>query len=367
MKLLAKEIINILEQYAPPALQESYDNCGLLTGNSNTKISGVLLALDCTEEVIIEAIKKKCNMVITHHPIIFSGLKKLNGKNYIERTIIKAIKNDILIYAIHTNLDNVYYGVNAKMAEKLGLINTSILAPTQGKLVKLVTFVPVKDAEKVRNAIFNAGAGVISEYDCCSFNVEGIGTFRGSENTNPYVGKKGEVHFERELRIEVVLPDYLINKVLAVMIKAHPYEEVAYDIYKLENEHQRIGAGLIGELKNPIEEKEMLEIIKTKFKVKCIRHTALRNQKIHKVALCGGSGSFLLKNAIAAGADIFITADFKYHQFFDAENRIVIADIGHYESEQFTIEILSDVLVKNFPKFAIHFTEVNTNPINYYF
>ena len=367
MKLLAKDIIDVLEQYAPPALQESYDNCGLLTGNSNTKINGVLLALDCTEEIIDEAIKKKCNMVIAHHPIIFSGLKKLNGKNYIERTIIKAIKNDILIYAIHTNLDNVLNGVNAKMAEKLGLINARVLAPVKGKLVKLITFVPVKDADKVRNAIFNAGAGVISEYDCCSFNIEGKGSFRGSENTNPYVGKKGEIHFETELRIEFILPDYLKNKVLAAMIKAHPYEEVAYDIYKLENEHQRIGAGLIGELKTPMEEKEILKKIKTKFKAKCIRHTALRNKKIQKVALCGGSGSFLLKNAIAAGADIFISADFKYHQFFDAENRIVIADIGHYESEQFTIEILRDVLIKNFPTFAVHFTEVNTNPINYYY
>lgn len=366
MKLLAKDIIDVLEQYASPALQESYDNCGLLTGNTNTKINGVLLSLDCTEDIIDEAIKQKCNMVIAHHPIIFSGLKKLNGKNYIERTIIKAIKNDILIYAIHTNLDSVYQGVNAKIAEKIGLINTRILAPVEGKLLKLVTFVPLNDADKVRNAIFTAGGGVISEYDSCSFNIEGKGSFRGSENTNPYVGKKGEIHFETELRIEVILPEYLKNKVVSAMIKAHPYEEVAYDIYKLENEHPRIGAGLIGELKTPMDEKEILKKIKNIFKAKCIRHTALRNQKVQKVALCGGSGSFLLKNAIAAEADMFITADFKYHQFFDAENRIVIADIGHYESEQFTIELLRDVLIKKFPKFAVQLTEINTNPINYY-
>lgn len=367
MKLSAKDIIDILEQFAHPSLQESYDNCGLLTGNANTKIKGVLVALDCTEEIIDEAIKKKCNMVVAHHPIIFSGLKKLNGKNYIERTIIKAIKNDILIYAIHTNLDNAYNGVNAKIAEKLGLVNTRVLAPAGGKLLKLVTYVPFDDAEKVRNAIFKAGAGVISEYDCCSFNTEGKGSFRGSENTNPYVGEKGKIHFEDEIRIEVVLPDYLKNKIVAAMIKAHPYEEVAYDIYALENEHPRVGAGLIGELKTPLDEKEMLKKIKTKLKAKCIRHTALSNKKVQKVALCGGSGSFLLKNAIAAQADIFITADFKYHQFFDAENRIIIADIGHYESEQFTIDLIRDVLIKNFPTFAVHFTEINTNPINYYF
>jgi dinuclear metal center YbgI/SA1388 family protein len=367
MKVLAKNIIDVLEQYAHPSLQESYDNCGLLTGDAYTKVSGVLLTLDCTEEVIDEAIKKKCNMVIAHHPVIFSGLKKLNGKNYIERTIIKAIKNNILIYAIHTNLDNVYNGVNAKIAEKLSLVNTKVLAPVSGKLLKLVTYVPVGDADNVRNAIFKAGAGVISEYDNCSFNVQGTGTFRGSENSNPHVGNKGEIHFENELSIEVILPEFLKTKVVAELKKAHPYEEVAYDIYTLENEHPRIGAGLIGELKNPIQEKNMLKRIKDKLKAKCIRHTALLNKPIQKVALCGGSGSFLLKNAIAAGADIFITADFKYHQFFDAENRIIIADIGHYESEQFTIEILRDVLIKNFPTFAVHFTEVNTNPINYYF
>lgn len=367
MKVLAKNIIDVLEQYAHPSLQESYDNCGLLTGDANTKVSGVLLTLDCTEEVIDEAIKKKCNMVIAHHPIIFSGLKKLNGKNYIERSIIKAIKNDILIYAIHTNLDNIYNGVNAKIAEKLGLVNTKVLAPLSGKLLKLVTFVPEKEAEKVRNAIFNAGGGVISEYDCCSFNTQGIGTFRGSNNTNPYVGKKGEIHFENEVRIEVILPDYLKNKVVAAMIEAHPYEEVAYDIYTLVNEHPRIGAGLIGELKTPLDEIQMLKKIKTNLKAECIRHTKFINKKIEKVALCGGSGSFLLKNAIAAGADIFITSDFKYHQFFDAENRIIIADIGHYESERFTIELIRDVLIKNFHTFAVHFTEVYTNPINYYF
>lgn len=367
MKVLAKNIIEVLEQYAHPSLQESYDNCGLLTGDANTEVSRVLLTLDCTEDVIEEAIKKKCNMVIAHHPIIFSGLKKLNGKNYIERTIIKAIKNNILIYAIHTNLDNVYNGVNAKIAEKLGLVNTKVLAPVSGKLLKLVTYVPVGDADNVRNAIFKAGAGVISEYDNCSFNVLGTGTYRGSENTNPYIGKKGELQYEPEIRIEVILPDFLKNKVLSALIKAHPYEEVAYDIYVLANEHHRIGAGLIGELKNPLQEKNMLKRIKDRLKAKCIRHTALLNKPIQKVALCGGSGSFLLKNAIAAGADVFITADFKYHQFFDAENRIIIADIGHYESEQFTIELLRDVLIKNFPTFAVHFTEVNTNPINYYF
>lgn len=367
MKVIAKDIIDVLEQFAPPSLQESYDNSGLLTGDVNSSITGVLISLDCTEEVVDDAIKKNCNMIISHHPIVFSGLKKLTGKNYTERTIIKAIKNDILLYAIHTNLDNVYNGVNAKIAEKLGLINTRVLAPAKGKLLKLVTFVPLSHADDVRNAIFNAGGGVISEYDCCSFNVEGKGTFRGSDNTNPYVGEKGKIHFENEIRIEVILPDYLKNIVVAAMIKAHPYEEVAYDIYLLENEHQRIGSGLIGELKNPVDEVQILNDIKNKLKAKCIRYSALLNKKVQKIALCGGAGSFLLKNAIAAGADLFITSDFKYHQFFDAENRIVIADIGHYESEQFTIELIRDVLIEKFPTFAFHFTEVNTNPINYYF
>lgn len=359
------EVIQHLETIAPLSLQESYDNAGLITGNRASKATGALICLDSTEAVIDEAINLGCNLVIAHHPIVFSGLKQLTGANYIERVIIKAIKNDIAIYAIHTNLDNVKAGVNAIIAEKLGLTDTRVLAPKAGILKKLVTFAPEANAGDVRYALFNAGAGHIGHYDHCSFNASGTGTFRGDATTNPYVGVKGEDHFEPEVRIEVIFPAYLQGKILAALIKNHPYEEVAYDLYSLDNKNQDVGAGLIGHLLEPMDELEFLAKVKETMGCGAVRYTALKQKKVQKVAVCGGSGSFLLRNAIAAGADMLVTADFKYHQFFDADGKIVIADIGHYESEQFTIDLISGILMKKFATFAVHLSKINTNPINY--
>jgi dinuclear metal center YbgI/SA1388 family protein len=364
--MLIGDIIGTLEQFAPPALQENYDNCGLLTGNPAWEVSKALLTLDATEAVIDEAIANGCNLVIAHHPIIFSGLKKINGKNYVERTIIKAIKNDIAIYAIHTNLDNVLQGVNAKIAEKLGLQNLQILQPKKQLLKKLVVFTPEADAEKVRNALFEAGAGNISNYSECSFNTPGTGTFKGNELSNPALGEKGKRETASEVKIEVIFPVYAENKVLSAMRNAHPYEEVAFDIIPLDNFWQEIGSGIIGNLPAEMNETDFLKHIKTGLKTGIIRHTALLGKKVKKVAVCGGSGSFLLNDAIRSGADFFITADFKYHQFFDAEDSLVIADIGHYESEQFTPELIQGILSKKFPTFAALFSKVNTNPVNYF-
>lgn len=363
MKL--KEITAHLESIAPLAYQESYDNAGLICGNGDMEIKAALICLDSTEAVLDEAIANGCNLVIAHHPIVFSGLKKFNGKNYVERVIIKAIKNDIAIYAAHTNLDNVHDGVNAKIAEKLGLKNCRILSPQKGKLLRLITFCPEEKAEEVRKAIFSAGAGTIGNYDECSFNSMGTGTFRAGENTDPYVGKPGEQHHEKEVKIETILPGHLESKVISAMIKAHPYEEVAYDLIPLENKHTQIGSGLVGELVEGMDEMTFMKHLKSAMKAEGIRFTALKGKKIQKVAVCGGSGSFLLPDAIRAGADIFVTADFKYHQFFDADNQIVIADIGHYESEQFTTELFYEILRKKFSTFALHLSKINTNPINY--
>lgn len=361
-----KDITNFLEEFAPLSLQESYDNSGLITGNSSDELTGVLITLDTIEEVVDEAIKLNCNMIVSHHPIIFSGLKKITGKNYVERTVIKAIKNDIAIYAVHTNADNVFWGVNSVICKKLRLKNCKILSPVKNKLKKIVTFVPQKDIDNVRNAIFEAGAGNIGNYDNCSFNSEGKGTFRANENANPYVGKLNELHFEKEIRIETVFPAYLENKIVNSLLKSHPYEEVAYDIYSLDNKLDIAGAGMIGELENEEDEKLFLQKLKDIFKVPIIRHTKLLNKNIKKVALCGGAGSFLLKNAIAAHADIFISGDFKYHEFFDAENRIIIADIGHFESEQYTKELFYEILTKKFNNFACFLSEINTNQVNYF-
>jgi len=361
-----KDITNFLEDLAPLKLQESYDNAGLILGDKNAEVSAALVTLDVTEAIVDEAIKRKAGLIIAHHPIVFSGLKKITGKNYVERTLIKAIKHDVAIYAAHTNLDSITGGVNGKICEKLGLENCKILQPAGGMLKKLVTFVPVDHANKVREAVFAAGAGQIGNYDSCSFNAHGQGTFRGSDTTNPFIGKKGEQHYENEIRVETIFPDYLQEKVINALVQAHPYEEVAYDIYSLDNKFDQIGAGMIGTLPKEKSETAFLRQLKKTFNTKIIRHTALLDKKVKKIAVCGGSGSFLLNQAIASGADFFVTGDFKYHQFFDAENKIVIADIGHFESEQFTKELFYELLTKKFPKFAIHLSEVNSNPVFYF-
>ena len=361
-----KEIISYLESVAPPFLQEHYDNAGLITGDANWECHGIICSLDATEDVVKETIEKKCNLIVAHHPIVFGGLKKINGKNYVEKTVIAAIKNDIAIYAIHTNLDNVLSGVNGKIAGMLGLKNISVLSPKEYTLKKLFTFAPADKAELIRNAIFAAGGGHIGNYSECSFNAEGVGTFKAGTGTNPYVGKIGERHHENEIRIEVIFPAWLESTVLEAMKASHPYEEVAYDVVSLSNDHPEIGSGVIGNLPNAISEMEFLAQIKKIFDVPVIRHTRLLNKPIQKVAVCGGAGSFLVSKALAAGADVYITADMKYHEFFDANDRLVIADIGHFESEQFTMDLLKEVLEQKFPNFAVLKTRLKTNPVKYF-
>ena len=360
------DILQFLETIAPPRLQESYDNAGLLVGDKEKKCSGILISLDVTEEIIEEAAQKNCNLIVAHHPVIFRGIKKLTGNNFVERTVILAIKKEIAIYAIHTNLDNVLHGVNKKIAEKLNLQNCKILQPKDGTLKKLVTFAPSKNAAEVRDALFDAGAGAIGNYNECSFNLEGKGTFKPLEGSDPFTGKIGERHLEEEVRIEVIFPEYFQHQLINSLKKAHPYEEVAYDIYSLSNVRDDVGSGLIGELEESTATKQFLNILKEQFGVPAIKHTKIVKNEIKKVALCGGAGFFLLSKAISAGADIFITSDIKYHEYFDADNRILLADIGHYESEQFTIELIAEILQKKIPNFAVLKTEINTNPVSYY-
>ncbi len=364
--MVIQHIINYLEAIAPLSYQESYDNAGLLTGSGHWECKGVLISLDATEAVIEEAILKNCNLVIAHHPIIFSGLKKINGKNYVEQTVITAIKNDIAIYAIHTNLDNVQRGVNGKIAERLGLINCSVLQSKPGMLKKLFTFVPVAHIEQVRNAVFLAGGGAIGNYSECSFNTEGEGSFKAGPGTHPYVGEEGERHYEKEIKLEIVFPAYLQAKITKAMIEAHPYEEVAYDVIQLANNHPGIGSGVIGELPEPVSETLFLKLLKERFLVPLIRHTALTGKPVKKIACCGGAGSFLIASALSQSADFFVTSDIKYHEFFDADGKIVFADIGHWESEQFTTDLLFDILQSEFPNFAVLKTGTKTNPVNYF-
>ena len=360
-----KELVNFLETIAPLSYQEDYDNSGLIVGNAEQELTAALISLDCTEEIIDEAIDKGCNLVISHHPIVFRGMKRFNGKTYVERAVMKAIKNDIALYAIHTNFDNVLNGVNAKLCQVLGISNCSILSPKPGILKKLVTYCPQANAEDVRNALFAAGAGHIGNYSECSFNSDGQGTFKAGENTNAFVGEKGIRHQESETRIEVIYPAALERQIVVALHLSHPYEEVAFEHYHVTNTNQDVGSGMIGSLSQDTDELEFLRHVKTKLNAKVIRHTALSNKKVKRVAVCGGAGGFLLSQAISAGADVFITADYKYHEFFDADKKIVIADVGHFESEQFTQLLLLELITEKFPNFALHLTEQSTNPINY--
>lgn len=364
--MLIAEIIEHLEEFAPVSTAEDFDNVGLLVGQPTTHLTGILVTLDTLEEVVDEAIEKGCNLIVSFHPIIFSGLKRLNGNNYVERAVIKAIQNNIAIYAIHTALDNHHLGVNKMICDKLNLQNPKILIPKINSIKKLTTYIPTANAENLRQELFKAGAGSIGNYNNCSFNTEGIGSFKPNELSNPVLGKKGEVHCEKETQINVVFPKHLEKRILQSLFSKHPYEEVAYEVTTLDNSHQQMGMGMIGELENEIDEKEFLAEIKRTFHSGCIRHSELLGKPVKKVAVLGGSGAFAIKNAKSAGADFFITADLKYHDFYKAEQNLVLADIGHYESEQFTKNLLHSHLSKKISNFALILSNTKTNPIKYY-
>ena len=360
-----KDTFPILEEMAPLAYAEDFDNVGLLIGNKEEEATGVLVCHDALESVIDEAITKNCNLVVCFHPILFSGLKKITGKNYVERSILKAIKHDIAIYAVHTALDNHKNGVNKIFCDALGLNNTKVLVPKPNFIQKLVTYTIPENAEEVRNALFNAGAGSIGNYDNCSFNSKGIGTYMGNEHSNPEIGERFEFVQGDEIKIEVTFEKHLENKILKALFQSHTYEEVAYEIYDLKNTHQNIGLGMIGELETAMNENDFLALVKDKMQAGGIRHSQLLQKPIQKVAVLGGAGSFAIKNAIQAGADAFLTADLKYHQFYEAENQLLLADIGHFESERYTKNYIVDFLRKKILNFAIIFSEENTNPVKY--
>jgi dinuclear metal center YbgI/SA1388 family protein len=359
------EIVAAIESHAPLTYQESYDNAGLAVGDPGMEVAAVLLCLDVTEEVISEAVQLGANVVISHHPVLFHPLKKLTGQSGAERIVLSALEHRIALYSAHTNLDNVFAGVNQKISQKLGLENIRILSPLRSGLKKLVTFVPLQHADALRMALFDSGCGHIGNYDCCSFNLEGQGSYRASEGTHPFTGRIGELHLEPEIRIETIFPGALQSRIISALLKVHPYEEVAYDIYPVENEYRLAGAGMIGELPQPMETGAFLSRVKKTFGCRQVKHSRLMINPVKRVAVCGGSGAFLISQAIQAAADVFITGELKYHQFYEADGRIVIADIGHFESEQFTIEIFYEILTKKLPNFAIHFSSIQTSPIYY--
>lgn len=363
MKL--QQIISVLEEMAPTAYAEDFDNVGLLVGNPNQQINAILVCHDALEHVIDEAIAANCNLVVCFHPIIFSGIKKITGKNYVERAVIKAIKNDIAIYAVHTGYDNHKDGVNKIICDNLGILNPKILVEKENFIYKLVTFVPAQNVEALRNALFEAGAGDIGNYDRCSFNSLGKGTYRGNDDSNPVVGKKHEYVEAEEVKVEVTFEKHLQHKILKALAENHPYEEVAYEVYQTHNKHQQIGLGMIGELEEAQDEEAFLLFVKHKMQAGGIRHSEFLNKKVKRIAVLGGSGAFSIGAALAKGADVLITADLKYHDFFQAENKILLADIGHFESERFTKNKIVDYLTKKIPNFAIVLSKENTNPVKY--
>ncbi len=360
-----KDIANALEMFAPLPLQDGFDNAGLQIGLTEAEVAGVLLCLDVTEAVVDEAVALGCNLIVSHHPLIFSPLKRITGSNYIERCVIKALANGIAIYSAHTNIDNAPGGVNYRIAEKLGLQNVRILVPKEDALLKLAVYVPVSAADAVRNALFAAGCGNIGNYDSCSYNVDGFGTFKANEGCNPFCGEVGELHREQEVRVETVLPAYLKNKAVAALLKAHPYEEPAYDIYQLKNGWGSVGSGVIGELPAECDEAELLQCVKEKFGVGSVRYTPLLGKKVKRVALCGGAGGSFAGAAMAAGADVYITGEARYHDLFNYTGKMVMAVIGHYESEQYTMDIFREIIEKACPGVKVLATTVNTNPVNY--
>lgn len=361
---LVKDIAALLEDFAPLSLQESYDNAGLVCGNPEAEVSSILLTIDVTEAVIDEAIAEGHNLIISHHPLVFQGIKKLLPDNEVNRCLIKAIRHDLNIYSAHTNLDSVLQGVSSRMADKLGLINQSILQPS-GRLFSLTFYTPENEAEKVRTAVLDCGAGHIGNYSHCSFNSQGNGTFQALDGARPFVGEIGKIHSEPEIKTEITVPEYLLNRCVRTLKAVHPYEEPVWNVVCLDNTNPVTGLGIIGELPAPVESLRFLQHVKDTFQCGVIRHTPICKPEIKRVAVCGGAGAFLTKTAIARKADLYITGDYKYHDFFNADNKLIIADIGHYESEQYTKEIFYELVTKKIPNFAVRFSKVVTNPVSY--
>jgi dinuclear metal center YbgI/SA1388 family protein len=364
--MIVKQVIEILEELAPLTYAEDFDNVGLLVGDNQNEVSGILVTLDTLENVVDEAIATNCNLIVSFHPIIFGGLKKITGANYVQRVVIKAIQNNIAIYSMHTALDNSDQGVNAKICEILELQNPKILIPQKGTIKKLSTYVPKNDAEQLKKILYEAGAGNIGNYSNCSFTVDGVGSYKANEKASPVKGEIGKTHFEEETQISITFEKAVTQNVIQALLEHHPYEEVAYELTTLENTNQNIGIGMYGSLANSMSEHQFLDFLKEKMDVKCVRHSNLLGKPIKNVAVLGGSGSFAINAAKSVNADVFITADLKYHQFYEAEGKILLADIGHYETEQFTKNLLVDYLTKKIPNFAVRLSESKTNPIKYF-
>jgi dinuclear metal center YbgI/SA1388 family protein len=360
------ELVRHIEQLAPPSLQEAYDNAGLIYGNPEMELTGVLIALDATEAVIEEAIRKNCNLVLSHHPIVFSGLKRINEKHYVDRALVKAIRHQIALYACHTNLDNTIHGVNGAIAAAFDLQQVSILAPKSGQFIQLSVYVPNTHLDQVKSALFEAGAGKLGNYAACSFSSTGLGSFTPIEGAQPHIGSLGIHTTVEETKLELIFPVWAQSKVVQALHQAHPYETPAYNLFTINNVNPEIGSGVMGYLPKAISELDWLAQVAKTCQVPVVRHSPLLGKQIEKIAICGGAGSFLIKQAQSLGADALLTADLKYHEFFEANNQILLTDPGHFESEHFTIDLLYKIIQEKFPTFAVLKSSIRTNPVHYY-
>ena len=361
-----KTLLDNIEGWAPLALQEDYDNAGLILGNPQATVHKALVCLDITPEVVDEAIQLHADLVISHHPAIFKGIKRINPASRLGYMIKQSLCHDIAWYAMHTNLDNTLDGVNSYLAKQLGLQTPRPLIPLKGLYGKLQVYVPSSHAEQLRQALAEAGCGISPKYDHCSFSSQGEGRLRALENARPFVGEPGQLHVEPECKIECLYPVHKTRQVMAVLLASHPYEEPAFDLMPLENTAADKGSGIIGILETPCTETAFLDRLKTLTGVPCIRHSGFKGRQIRKVALCGGSGGSFIHAACGQGADVYITGDLKYHDFTDAETGTWLVDIGHHESEQFAKQLIFNHLTKNFPNFAVSISEQGMNPVSYY-
>lgn len=361
-----KDIFDRIERWAPREIAWERDNIGLQVGSADREVNKILLTLDLTEPALKKALEQNCSLIITHHPLIFNPLKKIDIQNNLKsRLIEKLIKNNITLYSAHTNLDYTKKGVSFILAEKLALKNLRFLSPIERTQSKIVVFTPSYSLEKVSDAIFSAGGGIIGEYSECSFRSNGKGTFRGSELSNPSIGIKKKKEIVDEIRLEVVADNWKINSVMHAIKKVHPYEEPAIDIYPLKN-RGNYGVGAVGELNKPMSAAYFLNYVLDKLKIRNFRYSGKSGGMISKIAVCGGAGSEYINDAVNAGADAFITADVRYHAFQEAEGKILLIDAGHYETEIFALDAVSRFLKKNFEDIEIIKFTKNVNPVIFY-
>lgn len=357
-----------MERWAPLALASERDNSGLQIGSGQQRVTKILVTLDLNSNVIDEAHQKKADLIISHHPLLFHALRSVNPDEHIGSIVTSCVKYGIAIYSAHTNLDFTQNGVSTTLALKLGLSRIEPLMKNQRVSKKIVVFVPHDYIDRVRHAMMEAGAGTIGNYTDCSFAAHGIGTFKPTPNATPFIGTIGKLERVNEARLEMLSPSWKLEAVIAAMKRAHPYEEIAYDIYNRVNTEADYGVGAIGTLSHPMKPRQFLTHVADTLRIPSLRYSGNPQQMISVVAVCGGSGSDLLSTAAQHGADAFVTADISYHRFMEKHHSILFIDAGHYETEVPVVPIICKYLKQNLTDSTIEVIKSKTmkNNVQYF-